>query len=311
MKRLLPIAVALLVALLGFGSAGVVNQVGVRWALALPEGGEIEPLPDAPEGEGEGGPQVADASKDEAKGAKTVVRKPRSHYVSGILARNIFDSSAIGKDDGPVEEGDAVSDLKVDLLATIVAVPSRSSSALVMVDQEKYPRVVGIGGLLGTAEVTAIESQRIELRRADGKVEYIKLKTGDDKEKPATGGATTTTAVGDDGIVQHSETSFSLPRETVNKYIADIDGIAKLGRAIPHRGPDGNVDGFRLSGVRRGTIGEQLGIRNGDVVHGVNGKSLTSMGEAMQAFGELQSAGKFTFEITRRGKKQTMEYTVR
>jgi type II secretory pathway component PulC len=43
----------------------------------------------------------------------------------------------------------------------------------------------------------------------------------------------------------------------------------------------------------------------------VNGKPLTSMKEAMDAWQSLQNEGGFNFEITRRGQRQTMEYTVR
>ncbi len=305
MQRVLPIAVAVLIALLGFGSAGVVNQVGVRWALSLPEGGELEPLPglDAEGGE----PQLAEVGDNTPK---VVVRKPRSYYVDGILARNLFNSASIGKTDAVVDEGDAASDLKVELLATIVAIPARSSSALVMVDTEKRARVVGVGGQLGNAEVTAIESTRIEIKRLDGKVEYISIKTTKN-ETGTKAGPATTTAVGEDGIIQHSETSFTVPRETIAKYTTDLAGLSKLGRAIPHRGPDGNIDGYRISGVRRGTVGEQLGIRNGDVFHGVNGESLASVQEAMGAYQSLQTAGAVKFEITRRGQKMTMEYTIK
>jgi len=81
-------------------------------------------------------------------------------------------------------------------------------------------------------------------------------------------------------------------------------------RAEPHQGPDGNIDGYRLSGIEPGSIWDQIGVKNGDIVHSVNGKELTSMSEVMAAY-TFQSAKSFTFEVTRDGQRQTMRYDVR
>ena len=83
-----------------------------------------------------------------------------------------------------------------------------------------------------------------------------------------------------------------------------------MGRAIPHRGPDGQIDGYRLSGIRRNSLGEKLGIRNGDIVHAVNGQALTSMQGAMSAYTSLQNESSFSFEVTRRGQKMKLDYSV-
>jgi type II secretory pathway component PulC len=84
-----------------------------------------------------------------------------------------------------------------------------------------------------------------------------------------------------------------------------------MARAIPHRGPDGELDGYRLSGIRRNSVLSQLGIRNGDVIHAVNGHSLSSVQDAMGAYQGLQSESGFAFDVTRRGQKMNMEYDVR
>ena len=56
---------------------------------------------------------------------------------------------------------------------------------------------------------------------------------------------------------------------------------------------------------------DKLGIKNGDVVHTVNGATLTSMEAVMGAYGSLQNERGFNFEITRRNQKMTIEYEVR
>ena len=84
-----------------------------------------------------------------------------------------------------------------------------------------------------------------------------------------------------------------------------------MGRARVHRDESGSPDGFRLSGIRRNSLGSKLGIKTGDVVHSVNGKPLTNAKVAMEAWQTLQNDSRFSFEITRRVQNQTMENIVR
>ena len=56
---------------------------------------------------------------------------------------------------------------------------------------------------------------------------------------------------------------------------------------------------------------DKLGIKNGDIVHGVNGAGLTSTSGAMGAFQALQSESNFSFDLTRRRQKVSMDYEIR
>ena len=94
-----------------------------------------------------------------------------------------------------------------------------------------------------------------------------------------------------------------------------VESLSKLARALLHRGPDGEYDGYRLSAIRRGSLADKLGIRNGDIIHSVNGTTLNSVQGAMAAFQSLSggtSPGSgFKFEVTRRGQPVTLSYSVR
>ena len=117
--------------------------------------------------------------------------------------------------------------------------------------------------------------------------------------------------VSESGVQQISETQFVVPRALIDSNLKDLDALSKLGRALLHRGPDGEYDGYRLSAIRRSSLGDQLGIRNGDVIHAVNGQSLDSVQNAMGAFQTMNSSNKFSFEVTRRGQTMTLNYDVR
>jgi type II secretory pathway component PulC len=52
-------------------------------------------------------------------------------------------------------------------------------------------------------------------------------------------------------------------------------------------------------------------VKNGDIVHEVNGYSLNSSSGAMTAFQSLQSESAFQFDISRRNKRRTIKYDIR
>ena len=106
----------------------------------------------------------------------------------------------------------------------------------------------------------------------------------------------------DDGVVS---------KDVFDKYINDLEGISRMGRALLHRGADGEFDGYRLSAIRRNTLADQLGIKNGDIIHAVNGQPLNSVQSAMNAYNTLRTDSSFCFEISRRGSPTELCYEVR
>ncbi len=90
----------------------------------------------------------------------------------------------------------------------------------------------------------------------------------------------------------------------------DVDGLGREMRAIPHRGPDSQLDGFRVSGIRLGSTFERLGLRNGDIVHSVGDHELGSMQQAMEAYQALTSEeqDEIVVKITRRGQAKELRY---
>ena len=102
----------------------------------------------------------------------------------------------------------------------------------------------------------------------------------------------------------------TVSKDVFDKYINDLEGISRMGRALLHRGPDGEFDGYRLSAIRRNTLADQLGIKNGDIIHAVNGQSLNSVQSAMNAYNTLRTDSSFCFEISRRGSPTELCYEV-
>lgn len=310
MKRSTPVIgflLMLILAFLAFGSAYGLNR-GIASFLVVPESAQV--VAGVADGEG------SELENDEAQAAE---RAPgRRDYVDGILKRNIFDAEFIAlynpaaSSSESNEEAERKTDLKVRLIGTVVAEPAAYSSALIADDDRNAESLgYGIGDKLYDAQVTSIEARRVTLRRADGTIEFLTMDADDKTPTPKTSSVSKSTDSEDDGIQEVAEGKYIVSRETMDKYTGDLDALSRMGRALLHRGPDGEYDGYRMSAIRRNSMADKLGIKNGDIVHSVNGMALNSMSGAMNAMQTLQTEAEFGFEITRRGQKSSLSYEIR
>lgn len=261
-------------------------------------------------------------------------RRPRGP--DPILERSIFDSAALDK---PTEEG-AETDLDIVLVSTMLAWPEEFSSAWIGVEstetvevevkrkrrrrrrkrrrtrRKQVRRVDGHGyaigdTILGTdATVKAIRQREVVLERANGHTELLRFDIDKEEEDKPKKRASSRAAADKDGVESLSAWHKRIDREVLDKLADNPAQLAKLGRAVPHKGPNGDVDGYRLSGIRRRSLGRKLGLRSGDVIHSVEGLEITSMGAALQAFEALQSEDDLSIALTRRGQKETLRVDI-
>jgi len=295
-KRRLAIAggIAVVAALLAVGTnAGLARIVG------LPDGASLTGL----------GVLSADGADESATRSRGPTRKrtgSKRSFVEPIVKRNIFDPDAVGAAvDDTDPTADRQTDLAVKLLATVVVIPEIRSSALIAEDKrDGDTKGYGIGdSLLGEGEIIKIEQKRVVIKRNNGDVEYLAMKDGGKSPRPPKDS--------DEEVTKEGDNKFVVDRSLVEDAVENVEKLATQIRVVPHKGPDGEIDGYRLSAIRRGSLFDKLGVKNGDIVHDVNGHPLTSADGALKAYQALQSDSNFTFEVTRRNKKQTFEYEVR
>ena len=298
------------------GGAGVLTaNVAPQRLLPIPAGAEIidpmsgEVAVQSPEqGVDEDDPVVIAPGKFGATNKRALI--------DPIIRRNMFDSSKVGQEATIEDDGEAgtKTSLPLVLLATIVAEPADYSSCLISEEKGDDGALgYGIGdSVLGEATIFRIEQKRVVLKRTDGELEYLQMDDADyDRPTPKSAKAAKADAKGKwDGVEKEGETKFTIDQETFNKILENPDKLANQIRAVPKE-EDGKVIGYRLSGIKRSSLFRKLGIKNGDVVHSVNGHDLTSISSALNAFESLQSERAFNFEVTSRKKKKTYEYEVR
>ena len=131
----------------------------------------------------------------------------------------------------------------------------------------------------------------------------------DDREKDAN--KNNKKSKDDSGIEKTGANQYTVDQSVLDEILENPEKLYTQVRVTPHKDSNGEIDGYRMTGIRRNSIFYKLGIKNGDVVHNVNGKPLTSMSNAMDAYNSLGNARNFSFDITRRKSKRTFEYEVR
>jgi type II secretion system protein C len=262
--------------------------------------------------------EASESIDEEAQKRRLVSRSSKqqsgtSNYKRDIIHRSIFDHTKAGATlaGGITGGGESMTDLDYRLVLTMMAEPAIFSSALIAPKEGNGSgHGYGIGDKLEDATVISIEQRLIRLRRSNGQEEVLTMEEDSGGSSRSNRGKTKD-LTDDEGIEKVGEHKYVVDRSLVDKYLGDLDAISKMARASPHRGTDGKIDGYRLSGVRRDSPLDKLGIKNGDVINTVNGTSLSSVSGAMGAFNSMQSESSFNFEVNRRGQDLTLDYEVR
>jgi type II secretion system protein C len=304
--------VVALVTVAGIGAGAATNRLVVAPMLAVPDDADTPAYEDAPARATPGADGVAEAepASEPARPAAAAAPRalPKGSYADAIVRRNIFDSSAVFSEaTEQIGAGDCKTTDSARLLATMVADPAEYSSALIVIGgKDGKADGFSIGDTVGSeGRITLIEQKKVCLDAGGC------LCIGTDG-KLAAGGAKESSKGGDEGGVEKlSDTKFVVDQSVLESAMGNFESLAGQIRVVPHKDSGGNIDGYRLSAIRRGSLFDKLGIKNGDIVHAANGQALTSTEGALGVYNTLKNERSFSFEITRRNQRQTLEYEVR
>jgi hypothetical protein len=94
----------------------------------------------------------------------------------------------------------------------------------------------------------------------------------------------------------------TLDRAYIEELLANPATLARQARVIPSV-HDGITRGFKMYGIRPGSLPKLLGYRNGDLVLSINGIPLNGMDAAMATYTKLRAADSIAVEIERKGER--------
>ncbi len=107
------------------------------------------------------------------------------------------------------------------------------------------------------------------------------------------------------------EGTFEIARSLVDLYVGDLEKAQRLAYVAWHRDEAGKIDGFRVRRIKCGSVLDQAGFRNGDVVHSVNGKKIRTVFGAIAAYRRLKNKEHLKVDVTsEQGEGRQMKYRI-
>jgi len=111
-----------------------------------------------------------------------------------------------------------------------------------------------------------------------------------------------------DGVVDAGDHKI-IDRTLIEHYTKDMKSIYKdIGIQEIKKGKQ--IDGFRITFVKRGTPFAKLGLQRGDILKSINGQDLDSYNTAFEAYKNINDATNVTLVIQRGKKEMELEYEI-
>jgi general secretion pathway protein C len=238
-------------------------------------------------------------------------RNDMSRYAA-VLTRNLFnihklvpnaDESGGGFDGPPVR-----SSLPLTLLGVIVTSDDLKSVASVEDKGSNQVLAVRVNEPItrGTL-VQKIESDRVIFtNESSGRREYIELPkdviTATRRAAPARPSA--------GGIVDAGNGRFSIDRKEVDRTLENMSQVLTEARCVPNI-EGGRPAGFRCFQIVPGSIYDKLGLKDNDVICGINGEPVNDISKAVNFLTELRNgARQIQICVSRNGKQMNLVYDI-
>jgi len=103
--------------------------------------------------------------------------------------------------------------------------------------------------------------------------------------------------------------SVAIDRDKINNSLKNINQLMSQVKVRPHF-KDGKPDGLLLSHVQPNSIFKDMGLQNGDIVKGVNGKEIQSVDDALKFYDNLKSSTSVELQIERSGDPLSINYQI-
>lgn len=212
-----------------------------------------------------------------------------------ILQRNIFGAIK----DTPATSTTTPTTQKTKLRLVGTNVSSTGNSFAIIENLEKKTQdVFDLNqDVFGQGKLTKILRESIEITRGND-IETVLLEEAQSKG-------------GDSGLSSNEDgTEFSVAEDELSQALANLPQLLSQARAVPYF-KNGESVGMRLFAIRRGSLYEKLGLKNGDIIRSVNDNSLTDASQAVKIFEQLKSERNIAVSLERAGAEKTLRYTVR
>jgi general secretion pathway protein C len=227
---------------------------------------------------------------------RKVAGKPSLNSYNVISKRNLFGTKGKEVKEREIDlENLEKTDLNLALHGTVV----RGGTLDYAVIEEKDKRKQGlfrVGDEVAGAEISRIMRGKVVLS-VEGRDEILIMEESDAKSNGIELAA----------VTPATKSSINVTKEEIDSALEDMSKILTEARVRPYFS-EGEADGFMISRIKKGSIFQKMGIRNGDIIQGVNSEPIKSPDDMLELYKGLKSGSQITLNIKRRGKEEILEY---
>ncbi len=202
--------------------------------------------------------------------------------------------------------GIPLSSLNYKLVGTVTG-PAARSFCVIFVPEEKQQKLFRRGDHVGKATIIDILRNKVILDNA-GRREMLEV-VFDTKVAGARAASKKWSPTGG-GVKKVSANKFILDKKEVENLSGDVSRFMTQVRVVPNMA-SGKPAGYKLLNIKPGSLIDKIGLKNGDVVREINGRSINKPEEAFLAYQQVKGGSGFTVSVERRGKQEQLYYEIR
>lgn len=232
-----------------------------------------------------------------------------------ILDRNIFNSKTLAALLAPpARPGDAAREEKqvvpIRLIGT-VAGDAEFAYAIIEDPFQKSHKIFRTNDTIAPGvKLLGISRSRITIER-DGKREDVELTSQDALAQQRTSAPQPPRPASPPAPQESPQQgTMVIEREAIASATEDMNKLLTQARLVPNF-TGGVADGFRIFSIVPSSIFDKVGLRNGDILYGINGSELKDPEKAFQVYQMLKDNDRFVIDLVRAGQKMTLNYEVR
>jgi general secretion pathway protein C len=241
---------------------------------------------------------------------------PLTDYAA-ITKRNIFNSSTQEQEAAPVVEKNLdleklkQTDLKLKLWGTVTG-QNKGAYAVIEDTKAREQNLYRAGDTIQKAVVKLILREKVVLKVGEND-EILAM-----EENIGRGGRS---RAGQRDVRSSSRTSkqklpvSSYPRkiklkgDQIEKAMENLGELMEQATLRPHI-ENGQSAGISITGIKPNAIFRKMRLRNGDIITGVNGNTIDSVEDAVKFVEQLSSGSDIQLQIKRRGREQSLDYSI-
>lgn len=228
---------------------------------------------------------------------------PALNHYNPVVERNLFKTDAqASKEIASIKvEKIKPTGLKLKLWGTVADEEHRGAMAYAVIEEEGKGKqhLFREGDKIQRATLKSILRRKVVLN-VDGRDEMLEMEQmRDDPRSPKAHRP----------AIPKSSEGVRLERSQMDDAVQNVNQLLQQVRILPHF-QDGKPDGLSFTNIKANSIFAKMGLRNGDVILGVDDQQIKTVDDALDLYQRLKSSDHVRLQINRQGRHKTIEYDI-